>query len=159
MMSHSFLPTGFKMSARAKPPLAENVASKIGTPRWKMFLGQLDCPLEIGGVGVNLNSVREHPFGERTDLVALVKHGLQAGVHFGEQMFGVVGTTKAASGIAALEGISILKCMGVRLMLASELRQLNTESPTLSNDSGRQGEFLAFVLPLSAGNFRKTPSP
>jgi|GEM_PF-2006159 len=57
-----------------------------------MFLGQLDCTLEIGGVCVNFNTVGKHPLGKRTDFMALVKHGLKGVVNFGKQVFCVVGT-------------------------------------------------------------------
>jgi hypothetical protein len=49
-----------------------------------MFSGQLNCALKIGGVCINLNSVREHPLGQVSDFVALIKLRLQVVVHFGK---------------------------------------------------------------------------
>ena len=50
----------------------------------------MNCPLEIGGVGVDFNAIGEHFLGKRTDIVALVKNRLKGIVNFGEKVFGVV---------------------------------------------------------------------
>ena len=55
-----------------------------------MLLGQLDCALEIFGIGINLNAIGKHFLGKCSHLMPLVKHRLQGIINCGEQMLGVV---------------------------------------------------------------------